>query len=93
LALLPVWDAFGVVFGKFEAAVSVSADDFLEVIHALDEELFVALAVSGEVPKPSLVEVFRHHAADIFVVAAHERSATGEVGGAEFNGWQARGCD
>ena len=93
LALLPVWDALGVIFGKFEAAMSVGADDLLEVVDPLDEEFLVALAVGGEVPVATFVEVLGHHAADILIIAAHERSAAGEVGGAEFNGRQARGRD
>ena len=93
LTLLPVRYALRVVFGQLEAAAPVAADDFLEVRHALDEELLVALAVGREVPEATLVEMLGHHAADVFVVAADERSAAGEVRGAELDGGQARGGD
>ena len=74
------------VFGKFEAAMSVGADDLLEIVYPLDEELLVALAVGGEVPVATFVEVLGHHAADILIVAAHERSPAGKVGRTQFDG-------
>ena len=91
--MFPVLAVIRVGARQIGAGAAPGLDDADKISHPLLEETFGAEAVSGELSVTTFEEVFGDHAADMRVVHTDEGASSGEVGGAQFDGWEACGSD